>query len=381
MKMRNFMKPMSLLCIACACLTLGACSEDEENRPPTVIPPELSYTQIGSWFEGEVPQGIDKAVARPAETDGILTSKYYMLKLTGNEKIAAELKTTTIEQTNWVYSLTFTDAEKGVDAFKAASKEYINNGHWIYDNGQYWNDAILQEYFGSPKTISSEELETTLAEADYATDNLRLGFKSEKSVVEVSIEQGIAKITVRPAKFHDNWRWYSQNFLGADFNQLINEYYFCVASSGFIPPFQQLMRFNAIDSNNTPFNLVLFSAPNSPIDRIEGAYDSDIIDHIAYWSNVLESPETEKNYGNFEQAFVFLSGQSDVITLTSAAQTVEWVKTNGLTNVEYIMPIYRISDTLVTIPQLDSDYFTIIVTALEAEQTSNKAILKTLHAK
>ncbi len=141
----------------------------------------------------------------------------------------------------------------------------------------------------------------------------------------------------------------------------------------------QIMIFDGMDRNNTPFNMVLFSGFNSPTERIEGAYTLD--DPISYWLTILESPNTESTYGSFEQAFIFFKDNSNVITLNTARETADWVKANDMADVDYIMPIYRISDTHVTIPQLDSQGLTVIVSRLEAEQSANKAAVKTLHAK
>ncbi len=388
MKLKSFLKPVQFLCIACACLAAGACSDDDEQpqnpEPPTPAPTEssvlaLSYTQIGLWFEGDVPQGTDKAVSKPAETDGIQQTEFYALSLGGDDDIAAELKTTKLNQANWVYNITVTDPENGISVFKAAAKEYLDDSHWNYTTAQYWNDEIMENNNGSPVLVTREEIDSKLADADYEKDSMRLGFLSEKAVVVVSIQQGIAEITVRPAYFHDNWIWYSQNLLDRDFNEVLNEYYFCVKSSGFIPPMFQIMIFDGMDRNNTPFNMVLFSRFNSPTERIEGAYTLD--DPISYWLTILESPDTESTYGSFEQAFIFFKDNSNVITLNTARETADWVKANDMADVDYIMPIYRISDTHVTIPQLDSQGLTVIVSRLEAEQSANKAAVKTLHAK
>lgn len=375
---------MQFLCIACACLAVGACSEDDDPEVSPVEPPEsnvlaLSYTQIGLWFEGVVPQDADKAVSKPAETYGIQTTEFYALSLGGDDDIAAELKSTKLEQANWVYNVTVTDPANGVSVFKAAAQEYLDDDYWKYTTAQYWNDEILENYNGSPLLVTREEIDGKIAEADYDKDSMRLGFLSEKAVVVVSIQKGIAEITVRPAYFHDNWRWYSQNLLGKDFNEVLNEYYFCVTSSGFMPPMYQLMIFDGMDRNNTPFNMVVMSGFNSPIERIEGAYTLD--DAVSYWQAILESPVTETTYGSFEQAFIFLKDNSDVITLNTARKTSDYVKNNGMANIDYIMPIYRLSSTLVTIPQLDSEGLTVIVTSLNAEQSANKAAISPLRSK
>ncbi len=374
----KFLNPVQFLCIACALsLTVSACSDDDDPPKSSVL--ALSYTQVGLWFEGDVPEGANNAVSKPAETEGIQQTEFYALQLGGDNKIAAELKSTKLDQANWVYNVTVTNPENGINVFKAAAKEYLDDNHWNYTTAQYWNDEILETYNGSPLQISREEIDSKLAEADYEKDSMRLGFLSEKAVVVVSIKQGIAEITVRPAHFYDNWIWYSQNMLGRDFNEVLNEYYFCVTSSGFIPPMSQLMIFDGMDHNDRPFNLVFMSGFNSPIERIEGAYTLD--DAVSYWSTILESSDTENRYGSFEQAFIFLKDNSDIITLNTATETVKYVKTNGMTNIDYIMPIYRISNTLVTIPQLDSEGLTVIVTSLNAEQSVNKAAITTLHAK
>ncbi len=192
MKLKSFLKPVQFLCIACACLAAGACSDDDEQpqnpEPPTPAPTEssvlaLSYTQIGLWFEGDVPQGTDKAVSKPAETDGIQQTEFYALSLGGDDDIAAELKTTKLNQANWVYNITVTDPENGISVFKAAAKEYLDDSHWNYTTAQYWNDEIMENNNGSPVLVTREEIDSKLADADYEKDSMRLGFLSEKAVV------------------------------------------------------------------------------------------------------------------------------------------------------------------------------------------------------
>ena len=155
--------------------------------------------------------------------------------------------------------------------------------------------------------------------------------------------------------------WYAENFIGRDFDELLTEYYFSVKSAGMIPPIYQLMIFAGADRNDIPFNLVLFAQPDTPVEKIEAAYTLDEAQMKAYWIAMLESPDAD-------------SAREPMI-LRSIAETVEWIRDDDFAGVESVMPIFRVSDERVIIPQVSSDgsgqkNLTVTMAVLAAEGAS-----------
>lgn len=337
----------------------------------------LTYTGLERWFAGEAPEDAALAVYRTADDDGIESTEFYRIAFDG---ICADLEATALNRENWCYTATVSDASAGVSAFKAALQAYLDDGGYTFYIGQYWNDDILETNDGQVLSIPLEDLQTTVDNADFGKDNLRVGFQTDKTAVVISLTEGTTCLKVQTSVFRDNWKWYAEHLLNRDFNEVLTEYYYCLKSSGFIPPVYQILIFNGVDRQEQEFNLVLFAMWNSPTEKIEAAYTLD--DAASYWRTIMESPTAEENMGAFEQTIVFpLNNDDDILTFHTISETVEWVATHDISEVTAVMPIFRISADLVTIPQLDSYGLTVNMAILEEEQAAGRSALRNIRTR
>ena len=304
--------------------------------------------------------------------EGIERTGFYRV---GFAEVAAQLEATSLNEKNWIFSVTATESADDATMFEEALTAYLNDDEYTFSVGQYSNEEILAEH-GRPQSVSLDELQSVLERADFSKEALRVGFLTAAVSVEISISCGEAALVVRPLSFGDNWMWYAENFIGRDFDELLTEYYFSVKSAGMIPPIYQLMIFAGADRNDIPFNLVLFAQPGTPVEKIEAAYTLDEAQMKAYWIAMLESPDAETEMGVFEQTIVFYSDSArEPMILRSIAETVEWIRDDDFAGVESVMPIFRVSDERVIIPQVSSDgsgqkNLTVTMAVLAAEGAS-----------
>lgn len=317
------------------------------------VPLALSYTDVAQWFAGEQPEGAGFARWKADMVEGIERTGFYRV---GFAEVAAQLEATSLNEKNWIFSVTATESADDVTMFKEALTAYLNDDEYTFFVGQYSNEEILDDYNGHPQNVLLDELQSVVDRADFSKDVLRVGFGTDAVAVEISISYGEAALIVRPLSFGDNWKWYAENFIGMDFNELVTEYYFSTKSSGMIPPIYQLVIFDGVDRNDIPFNLVVFAQPDTPVEKIEAAYTLDEAQMKAYWLAMLESPDAETEMGVFEQTIVFYSDIArEPMILRSIAETVEWIRDDDFAGVESVMPIFRISDERVIIPQVSCD--------------------------
>ena len=235
------------------------------------VPLALSYTDVAQWFAGEQPEGAGFARWKADMVEGIERTGFYRV---GFAEVAAQLEATSLNEKNWIFSVTATESADDATMFEEALTAYLNDDEYTFSVGQYSNEEILAEH-GRPQSVSLDELQSVLERADFSKEALRVGFGTDAVAVEISISYGEAALIVRPLSFGDNWMWYAENFIGRDFDELLTEYYFSVKSAGMIPPIYQLMIFAGADRNDIPFNLVLFAQPGMPVEKIEAAYTLD----------------------------------------------------------------------------------------------------------
>ena len=336
------------------------------------VPLALSYTDVAQWFAGEQPEGAGFARWKADMVEGIERTGFYRV---GFAEVAAQLEATSLNEKNWIFSVTATESADDATMFEEALTAYLNDDEYTFSVGQYSNEEILAEH-GRPQSVSLDELQSVLERADFSKEALRVGFGTDAVAVEISISYGEAALIVRPLSFGDNWMWYAEYFIGRDFDELLTEYYFSVKSAGMIPPIYQLMIFAGADRNDIPFNLVLFAQPGMPVEKIEAAYTLDEAQMKAYWIAMLESPDAETEMGVFEQTIVFYSDSArEPMILRSIAETVEWIRDDDFAGVESVMPIFRVSDERVIIPQVSSDgsgqkNLTVTMAVLAAEGAS-----------
>jgi len=331
----------------------------------TVRPGQLALTapEAERWFSGQKPADADRALS-DSRQDGSLQTDRYQVRF---GEIAATLEAETLNGQSWLFAA---KTETGADQaafFNQTLQAFLNDGAYTYHTAQYWTGEE------SPEIISElETFKTTYEGADLATSNLRAGFLREEAVVEVAMVDGAAALYIRPLRFRDNWKWYTENLVGQDYDRLYSDYYFSIKSAGFVPPMFQIMIFNGIDALGTEFNLTAMAAPGSPIETMEGAYSLDAADLQPYWVQMLKDPDIEAKMGAFEQTFVFLlpDGQEFQV-LQTLEETIRWAESNKLTDVSYVMPIFRISDERVIIPQVDAEVgLTVTMAILPKEGTA-----------
>lgn len=364
--MRKNFTVCPLLTMLLAAPFLWACSDDEETTPvvdPIVV--EAEYTDITDWFSSTLPSTLSATEYKATESKDGLSTSFYEVQF-GDLEAHLDVSTLSDNSENWLYEVTPTADSTQVTFFKEALNAYLDNSAY-----EYWNTLYTTSESTSSQSLTQEELMTKLESADFTQENFRTGFRTENETAEISIKNGEAKLQVRPFVFGDNWKYYTQHLLAQDYDSLYQDLYFSIKSSGFIPPFYQLMIFNGKDDNGTSFNLTLQALPGEPVSLVEGAYLLDDDEVQSYWTTLLEASDAEEKMGTFEQTFVFASNNNLLATLNTLDETVEWAKNNDIADVGYVMPIFRISDTLVVIPQVSTSAGLVVtMSELAAEETT-----------
>ena len=353
-------------------LMLWACSDDELPTPnPGPITAEAEYADLGEWFSGELPTALAAAEYKASETADGLSTSFYQLQF---GDVAAHLDATTLADNSekWMYRVTPAADTTQVAFFRQAVAAYLANADY-----EYWNTLYTPAGSSTASRLTREQLEEKLENADFTTESFRTGFRSATDATEISITDGEAALTIRPLTFGDNWKYYTQHVLAQDYDSLYQALYFSIKSAGFIPPFIQLMIFDGKDDNGKAFNLTMQAPPSSPISTVEGAYLLDDEEVQSYWISLLEAADAEEKMGTFEQAFVFSQSNEPIATLNTLAETIEWARNNDLADVGYVMPIFRVSDKLVIVPQASSTSGLVItMSELETEESSAAQIRK-----
>lgn len=75
--------------------------------------------------------------------------------------MAAQLEATSLNEKNWIFSVTATESADDATMFEEALTAYLNDDEYTFSVGQYSNEEILAEH-GRPQSVSLDELQECL---------------------------------------------------------------------------------------------------------------------------------------------------------------------------------------------------------------------------
>ena len=325
----------------------------------------LEWTKAERWFSGEVPAEADNVKYKSDEVSGIEKKSYYNVTF---GTVPTQMTAVSLNEESWNYTINIEDS-KAVDVFKEALKAFNESADYTYYHGESWNQNVTGE---NRVEINKEDVQSSVDNADFTSKNMRFGYRRDGAAVAVGIENGAFYLDIRPMVFKDNWRWYAENLIGNAFPQMLNDYYFVLKSSGVIPlENKQLLVFSAKDKSEIEFNLTCFAplfTENPCIEKIEGSYELPIDKAMARWEEIMKMSQEE--IGEFEQALVYpLDNSQKPTTLSSSEEVIKYVKEHDIKSYDSVMPIFRLSDHLVIVPQLDQRLgLSMIMAKLEKEK-------------
>ena len=97
------------------------------------VPLALSYTDVAQWFAGEQPEGAGFARWKADMVEGIERTGFYRV---GFAKVAAQLEATSLNEKNWIFSVTATESADDATMFEEALTAYLNDDEYTFSVGQ-----------------------------------------------------------------------------------------------------------------------------------------------------------------------------------------------------------------------------------------------------
>lgn len=332
---------------------------------------ELTMSQLVDLLQ----QPVDRVGAALAqnllETEKLdySTIAAYAVKVEG---ISARLLCEQTESNNISFKIVPVDQTKNQEHFKQlmdVAAQLQGAAFYFGCIGKYDENGALPNAT-TKKFETDEEMQAMLNTANWDADLIRGGYRvSDRLSVEVRCDRGAEELILLPLKTHDTWKWYFK-YLGQDFNKTLMDLYFQVKSNGMVPPVWQLFSIEGAERHGYNFNAVFFAHPQSPIDHMEMSFmdiEGDTTKVKRAWLALMEDKDVEKDFGTFEQAFIFPKQGSGLVHIATLEEIIDWVRDNDITQRGAIMPIFRTGENNVIIPQIANESLVITVGTLDKE--------------
>lgn len=215
--------------------------------------------------------------------------------------------------------------------------------------------------------VDKAQAEELLEDIDLDYGCYKFGYTfNENYSLSVELNKGKASMIIRIKTFPTEWKWFT-TLMGHDMTEVINDYYFSLKSVGMMPPMWQLCMIDGVDTSKEKVNVVFFAENTNPISRIEANYQIEDLEKAkAHWIHEMSDENIKAKYGEFVNTVILKNNpKEEPIQLGTIKETIDWVKSNDISSVLGVIPMFMTEEGWTISPQIDTRGFAITITKMK----------------